>query len=359
MFFRKGSGTTATKDETADGASPGMARGPSRPKRRRSRWPAAALMMTAGVLLILLASALVGSNGTHVARAQTPPVFVGNAPGLGEPGLLVTGQDATVPELLAALRGGGCEPAVLARLSSGSWAVHIVGAPAVVNAAFPETLVALTPFFVRCSINGPPVAWWPGEGNADDIVGGNHGTLNNGATFAPGVIGQAFSFDGVDDYVVLERPVSLSGGFTYSAWVNFASTSLFDDTQNFFNNSQFFIRKSNEFESNHFGAFVRTADRKGGRAESVTFVKPETWYHVAATWDGTWLRIYVDAVLEDSTVREGPLVSTIVEAKFGQGEAGSVSGNEFHGRLDEIMMYNRALSGEEIMALYDAGSAGP
>ena len=43
------------------------------------------------------------------------------------------------------------------------------------------------------------VAYWPGEGNANDIVGGNHGTLRGGATFATGVVGQAFSFDGVDD----------------------------------------------------------------------------------------------------------------------------------------------------------------
>ena len=45
------------------------------------------------------------------------------------------------------------------------------------------------------------VSWWPGDGHADDVAGGNHGTLLNGATFAPGVVGQAFSFDGVDGYV--------------------------------------------------------------------------------------------------------------------------------------------------------------
>src|SRR3712207_7149562 len=37
--------------------------------------------------------------------------------------------------------------------------------------------------------------------NAIDIQGGNNGTLQNGASFAPGLVGQAFSFDGVDDYV--------------------------------------------------------------------------------------------------------------------------------------------------------------
>src|SRR5204863_6136731 len=45
------------------------------------------------------------------------------------------------------------------------------------------------------------ISWWPADGNANDIQGSNNGTLQNGATFAPGMVGQAFSFDGVDDYV--------------------------------------------------------------------------------------------------------------------------------------------------------------
>ena len=43
------------------------------------------------------------------------------------------------------------------------------------------------------------VAWWAGDGNATDVQGGNNGTLQNGATFAAGMVAQAFSFDGVDD----------------------------------------------------------------------------------------------------------------------------------------------------------------
>jgi hypothetical protein len=45
------------------------------------------------------------------------------------------------------------------------------------------------------------VSWWPADGTANDIQGSNNGTLQNGATFAPGMVGQAFSFDGIDDYM--------------------------------------------------------------------------------------------------------------------------------------------------------------
>ena len=66
----------------------------------------------------------------------------------------------------------------------------------------------------------PPnmISWWPGDGNPSDIVGTNDGTLVNGAAFAPGMVGQAFSLQASNDYV------DLGGGFnltnmTLDAWV--------------------------------------------------------------------------------------------------------------------------------------------
>ena len=53
------------------------------------------------------------------------------------------------------------------------------------------------------------VSWWPGDGNADDIEDGNDGTLLGGVTFAPGLVGQAFSFDGVDAFVSIHNPSNL------------------------------------------------------------------------------------------------------------------------------------------------------
>src|SRR5438067_5189192 len=66
------------------------------------------------------------------------------------------------------------------------------------------------------------VSWWPGDGNAFDIRDGNDGTLQNGATFATGKVGQAFSFDGVNDYVrVLDNPNLYpgAGSFSVDAWI--------------------------------------------------------------------------------------------------------------------------------------------
>ena len=67
------------------------------------------------------------------------------------------------------------------------------------------------------------VSWWPFDESADDIQDGNPGTLFNGATFTPGLVGNALSLDGRDDYVEIVNAPNLNfgqGGFTFEAWVN-------------------------------------------------------------------------------------------------------------------------------------------
>src|SRR2546427_4543298 len=69
----------------------------------------------------------------------------------------------------------------------------------------------------------PPglVSWWPGNGDANDVVGGNNGTLQGGVTFVPGKVGQAFSFDGVNDYVSFGNTAGNFGtsDFTIEFWI--------------------------------------------------------------------------------------------------------------------------------------------
>src|SRR5437016_3987819 len=79
-------------------------------------------------------------------------------------------------------------------------------------------------------ISPPPglVSWWPGDGNANDIAGTNNGTLLNGATFAPGEVAQAFSFDGADDQVRVPNDVSLEPArVTVEAWVRATNPGRF------------------------------------------------------------------------------------------------------------------------------------
>src|SRR5882762_9245295 len=65
------------------------------------------------------------------------------------------------------------------------------------------------------------VSWWQGEGNAKDRIGENNGTMENGAGFATGKVGQAFQFDGVNGYVEMANSTSLNpkGSFAIDAWI--------------------------------------------------------------------------------------------------------------------------------------------
>ena len=63
------------------------------------------------------------------------------------------------------------------------------------------------------------VAWWPAEGNALDIIGANNGTLVNGTSFTNGEVGEAFYFNGINNFVLVNASPSLmtglQNGFTF------------------------------------------------------------------------------------------------------------------------------------------------
>src|SRR5262245_30842976 len=77
------------------------------------------------------------------------------------------------------------------------------------------------------------VSWWPGDGNADDIQGGNSGRLQNGATFTIGKVGQAFSLDGTNDFVLIPHNTNLNptGAFSLSSWIKASPTQPSGDGQ--------------------------------------------------------------------------------------------------------------------------------
>ncbi len=88
-----------------------------------------------------------------------------------------------------------------------------------------SALIAFATIDTRAdTCTAPPsglVGWWPGDGNADDIIGGNNGTLQNGATFSSGEVAQAFSFNGSSyvDASDSNLPIGDSSA-TISAWIN-------------------------------------------------------------------------------------------------------------------------------------------
>ncbi|MFH1726564.1 MAG: LamG-like jellyroll fold domain-containing protein [Elusimicrobiota bacterium] len=218
------------------------------------------------------------------------------------------------------------------------------------------------------------VSYWrfdEGSGTtAGDSVGDNLGTLVNGPAWAPGKVGGALSFDGVDDYVDFGDVLESDTG-TISMWIQ-PNINADDRTQNEYlwsngkgegSTGAWFLKARNAYGNPHdlilyiYEVGQNSYPGRGTEWDDNHWLSGQ-WYHVAVTWDtgpGGFFRIYNDGALVSSSVCDSP----------GKPErptrfvAGSIWGYEsFNGLIDEVSVYDRPLSAEEIQAGYQAGSGG-
>jgi hypothetical protein len=207
------------------------------------------------------------------------------------------------------------------------------------------------------------ISWWPGDGNANDIVGGNDGTLHGGVTFAPGEVGQAFSFNGTSAYVSIPFAPNLAlHTFTVQAWVNPAATA--GDLGIL--GTRFGGEYTFDLKLSHNGVNLVHGDVGTGTywiSTSVDYpatLAPGTWHLVSYVIDNGAQRfsLYLDGTLQNTISFGGtPLFMTSAET-MEIGNSWSGPGEYFNGLIDEVTIYNRPLSTAEIRAIYDAGSAG-
>jgi hypothetical protein len=214
-------------------------------------------------------------------------------------------------------------------------------------------------------------AWWRGENNALDSRGANHGTLVNGATFTNGIVGQSFQLDGVDDYVDAGELDVLRGAdaITVMAWVkkshlNTSVGGILGQWNTSPGSDNRFLLYNGEGADMHRGTIVIQLD-DGSLASVVgsSNFPVDEWVHVAGVWrssDG-FIGFYKNGVLEGfGTQGAGKVLSSTATATAKIGEWGVVRGqsHKWPGQVDEPMVLDRALSGEEISGIAAAGSAG-
>lgn len=214
------------------------------------------------------------------------------------------------------------------------------------------------------------ISWWPGDDNATDIQGANNGTLQNGATFAPGKVGQAFSFPGTTgNRVDLGSSGSLkTPQFTADAWVKPTGTGAGSSGDSigaiiFSNDERSTVVAYDLLHVPSTGKFSLRAGYTDGSV-SVLFSAGtfpiNQFYHVAATFDGSALRLYVNGNLEASDTTVAGKVITYGTGPIVIGAHSAVFGGDrpFRGLIDEVEVFSRALSASEIQAIFAAGSAG-
>ena len=218
-----------------------------------------------------------------------------------------------------------------------------------------------------------PIASYSFEGNADDTTGVNDGTVF-GATLVSGVSGQAYDFDGTNDYIALQNlhfdTIGALDELTVTAWVK-TSYSGGSWTANW---------AILDFDrSDYFDVYIRgdngkvgfsTADSAGTIKDSygTTAVNDGQWHLICAVYDGVDKIIYVDGV-EDArhvNAHAGKNLGkgTTRYGFIGDGsEATSYNGTRnniyYDGAIDELNLYTRALSATEIDQIYTGQSIDP
>ena len=226
--------------------------------------------------------------------------------------------------------------------------------------------VGLTPYGTGCV--SPPsglVAWWAGQKNALDGAGTNNGTLVGGVNYVAGEVGEAFNFGGVNGYVsVSSSPaLNLTNALTIEGWIrlNNLNTYYFIATKQpsgtagngYSGNLEFRIAPNGYMQLLHqtstaltFATYVATLGISTGM-----------WHHVAVTLaSGGNVNFYLDGVPAGTSPQQGTFgITNSQPLRMGTRADGY---SYFNGLIDELSIYNRALSADEIDSIYLAGAKG-
>src|SRR3954469_1507600 len=215
----------------------------------------------------------------------------------------------------------------------------------IVSACF---LINATPTYAQSS--GLVAAYGFNEGNGTtvtDISGnGNNGTVTNTSWSTGGKFGGALSFDGTSSWVAIANSTSLNltTGMTLEAWVNPSATGSLWRTTILKEQSgglayALYANTDTQRPSGH--VYVSSEfDTRGTAAVALN-----AWTHLASTYDGTTLRIFVNGVQASSTTVGGNIKTSTGVLRIG---GNSIWGEYFRGLIDEVRIYNRALSAAEI-----------
>jgi hypothetical protein len=207
-------------------------------------------------------------------------------------------------------------------------------------------------------------SWWKAEGTADDSAGSNNGTPTN-VTFVSGAVGRAFHFAS-GGYITASAAGLPTGNSdrTIEMWTRVDIDYLADAA---YSEGLFFGYGGFGTAGATYSLLVVAGGMNSIPTNTLAFSQwglerashtlDKTWHHVAATLKGGSISTYLDGTLVDyaatftiNTSAGGPILI-----------GGGVPGNDpcwLTGDVDEVAVYTRALTGDEIQGIFDAGSAG-
>lgn len=209
------------------------------------------------------------------------------------------------------------------------------------------------------------VAYWAAENTANDAVGGNNGTLINGTTYADGQVNRAFSFDGVNDRVQVADSLSLrlTKSMTIEGWVRADSLPV--------QAGEILFRGDDRGGLDPYSLSVQSSGILRFEVASLTEARNVStlmplgqFVHVAGTLDDATgaMRLYVNGVLMSqitTTVRPFGDLDPNSNPGIGIGNHGGYPTTPhnfpFHGLIDDLKVYDQALTATEVLANFNAG----
>lgn len=228
----------------------------------------------------------------------------------------------------------------------------------------------VSPAAASCPAQSPvaPQSWWPfdesGGTTTADVADGHPGALFGYPTFVPGLHCNALEFDG-NDYVEVGQDVYSLSAFTLEAWVHP------DNFVDAYGGAGYIASDGRDccgWTLGGIGLHLTTGQRprayvwRPNDTQVVVYglpMTPESWHHVVMVFDGSRLSIYQDGILGGSVVMPPTTVKDASQPlRFGILRVGTTAYYRFHGLLDEVKTYDRALTPAEVLALVDADGDG-
>lgn len=203
-------------------------------------------------------------------------------------------------------------------------------------------------------------ASWNGTaGEVKDWAGSNHGTAAGGANTTPGKFGNAGNFDGSNDYVDAGNDASLdlNDTVTVEAWIKGNSFAAGEHN--------IVVGKGRLcYEGYHISVYdtlPRIYIGEAGncaQANSPEVISAGQWYHLVGTYDKSLpsnnIKFYVNGVLKAQATQTTGADISANTLKIGRRSEGA--NNYFNGTIDDVRIYNRALSSQEVSNLYNSGN---
>jgi chitodextrinase len=195
-----------------------------------------------------------------------------------------------------------------------------------------------------------------GTSLTDSSGNGNHGTISGATWTTQGQFGSALSFEGIDDLVTVndDPSLDLTTGMTLEAWVFPTGLSQPRPVVVKERSGKAAYALYANSDTNTPSGEVSTPGNRDVRGNAT--LPLNTWTHLGVTYDGAMLRLYINATHVASRSVSGSIVTSTGVLRIA---GNSVRGEYFQGRVDEVRIYNRALTAGELQTDMSSPIEGP